>query len=72
MATETQHPAFHCLKQALLKDSGPTLFLFAICLLLGSAFLYLGAEMGMALILIGTSALGVFLLLGMRGNCSER
>lgn len=62
----------YCLKHALRHDGGPTLFLFGVCLLLGSSLLTLGSEVGTVLILAGTAALALFLLLSTRRPCADR
>jgi hypothetical protein len=66
------HPSakrFNCLKHALLHHSGPTLFLFGLCLLLGSLLLFLGLDAGSQFIMAGLGALLLFLFLGLRPGC---
>jgi hypothetical protein len=61
--------SIYCLFNAFRRNSGPVLFLFTLCLVLGGLFSTLGAEIGSVLILSGSAALILFMLLGARKGC---
>ncbi|MCW8907559.1 MAG: hypothetical protein OQL28_09925 [Sedimenticola sp.] len=59
-----------CLIRAFRLSGRPVLFLGLLCLGLGLLFVLLGSQVGLALILAGAGALGLFALLGASLGCT--
>ncbi|WP_428608154.1 hypothetical protein [Sedimenticola sp.] len=58
-----------CLIRAFREAGRPIVFLTLLCLGLGLLFTLIGSEVGIALIVAGLGALGLFILLGSSMGC---